>query len=104
MQAEGDVDGADVGHGFQVGDVGALEVGGGGGLSHVYPADGLLGVDEIHGHGLLGGDGGQPGRRVAQGGGADVVEVRDEQHGKAVHRFWGGRSHGGRNKPKQRIK
>lgn len=96
MQAERDVDGADVGHVLQVRDVGALEVGGGGGLAHVYPADGLLGVDEVHGHRLLGGDGGQPGRRAAQGGAADVVEVGDQQHRKAVHWLWGGTGRVGR--------
>lgn len=71
-------------------------MGGGRGFAHVYPADGLFSVDEVHGHGLLGGDGGQPGRRAAQEVAADVMEVRDKQHGKAVHRFWGERSHGNR--------
>lgn len=96
MQAEGDVDGANVDHVFQARDVGALEVSGSWGLSHIYPADGLFGVDEVHGYGLLGGDGGQPGRRAAQGGAADVMEVRDQQHRKAVHWFCGWRVQVGR--------
>lgn len=96
MEAEGDVDGADAGDGLQVRDAGTLKVGGGGGFAHVYPADGLVGVDEVHGHGLLGGDSVEPGRGAAQRGAADVVEVGDEQHGQAVHRLWGWRVGGER--------
>lgn len=92
MEAEGDVDGADVGDGLQVWDAGTLQVGGGGGFAHVYPADGLVSIDEVHRHGLLGGDGVEPGRGAAQRGAADVVEVGDKQHGQAVHRLWGWRS------------
>lgn len=91
MEAEGDVDGSDVGDGLQVWDAGTLQVGGGGRFAHVYPADGLVSVDEVHGHGLLGGDGVEPGQGAAQRGAADVVEVGDEQHGQAVHRVWGRR-------------
>lgn len=92
VEAEGDVDGADVGDGLQVRDAGTLQVGGGGGFAHVNPADGLVSIDEVHRHGLLGGDGVEPGRGAAQRGAADVVEVGDEQHGQAVHRRWGWRS------------
>ena len=90
VQAEGDVDGTDVRHRLEVGDAGALELGGGGCVAHIYPAYGLLGVDEVHGHGLLGADGGQPGRGAAQGGAADVMEVSDQQHRQAIHRLCGG--------------
>lgn len=89
MEAEGDVDGADVGDGLQVRDAGALQVRGGGGFAHVYPADRLVSIDEVHGHGLLGGDGVEPGQGAAQCGAADVVEVGDQQHGQAVHRLCG---------------
>lgn len=85
VQAEGDVDGADVGDVLEVGDAGTLQVGGGGGFTHIYPADCLLGIDEVHSHGLLGGDGGQPGSGAAQGGAADVMKVSDQQHGQTVH-------------------
>lgn len=90
VQAEGDVNGADVGDSLEVGDAGALQVGGGRGFSHIYPADCFLGIDEVHSHGLLSGDGGQPGRGAAQGGAADVMEVSDQQHRQTVHRIWGG--------------
>lgn len=90
MQAEGDVDGADVRDGLEVGDTGALELGGSGSVAHIYPADGLLSIDEVHGHCLLGGDGGQAGRRAAQGGAADVMEVSNQQHGQTIHWLWGG--------------
>lgn len=105
MEAEGDVDGADVGDGLQVWDAGTLQVGGGGGFAHVYPADGLVSIDEVHGHGLLGGDGAEPGGRgAAQRGAADVVEVGDEQHGQAVHWLWGGRSGGERGLRQQKLR
>lgn len=91
MEAESDVDGADVGDGLQVWDAGTLQVGGSRGFTHVYPANGLVSIDEVHRHGLLGVDGMEPGRGAAQRGAADVVEVGDEQHGQAVHRFWGKR-------------
>lgn len=58
VQAEGDVDGTDVYDRLQVRDVGALQLGGGRGVAHIYPAHGLIGIDEVHGHSLLGGDGG----------------------------------------------
>lgn len=90
MEAEGDVDGADVGDRLQVRDAGTLQVRGGGGFAHVYPADGLVSVDEVHRHGLLGGDGMEPGQGATQCSAADVVEVGDQQHGQAVHRLWGG--------------
>lgn len=87
VQAERDVDGADVGDVLEVHYAGALEVRGGGRVAHVDPADRLLGVDEVHGHGLLGGDGRQPGAGAGQRRTADVVEVGDEQHGQTVHRL-----------------
>lgn len=90
VEAEGDVDGADVGDRLQVRDAGTLQVRGGGGFAHVYPADGLVSVDEVHGHGLLGGDGMEAGQGATQCSAADVVEVGDQQHGQAVHRLWGG--------------
>lgn len=105
MQAEGDVDGADVGDALEVCDAGALQVSGGGGFAHIYPADGLVAVDEVHGHGLLGGDGGQPGRLAAQRGAADVVKVSDQQHRKTIHWVWGGGSgwwRGGGNQARTR--
>lgn len=90
VQAEGDVDGADVRDRLEVRDAGALQLGGGGGVTHIYPADGLLGVVEVHGHGLLGGDGGQPGCGATQGGAADVIEVSNQQHRQTIHWLWGG--------------
>lgn len=42
VQAEGDVDGADVSDSLEVRDTGALQLGGGGGVAHIYPADSLL--------------------------------------------------------------
>lgn len=90
VQAEGDVNGADVSDSLEVWDAGALQVCCGRGFSHIYPADSFLGVDEVHSHGLLSGDGGQPGCGAAQGGAADVMEVSDQQHRQTVHRLWGG--------------
>lgn len=90
VQAEGDVDGADVSDSLEVRDAGALQLGGGGGVAHIYPADSLLGVDEVHSHGLLGGDGGQPGSGAAQGGAADVMKVSNQQHRQTIYRLWGG--------------
>ena len=88
VQAQGDVDGADVAQDLEVGDVGTLELRGGGRVAHVDPADRLLGVDKVHGHGLLGGDGGQAGGGAAERGAADVVEVGDQQHRQSIHRVW----------------
>lgn len=85
VEAEGDVDGADVCHGLEVRDAGALQLSGGRGVSHIYPADGLRGIDEVHGHGLLGGDGMQPRRGAAQRGAANVMEVGNQQHRQTIH-------------------
>lgn len=90
VQTEGDVDGADVSDSLEVRDSGALQLGGSGSVTHIYPADGLLGINEVHSHGLLGGDGGQPGSGAAQGGAADVMEVSNQQHRQTIHRLWGG--------------
>lgn len=90
VQAEGDVNGAGVRDSLEVRDAGALQLGGSGGVTHIYPADSLLGIDEVHSHCLLGGDGGQPGRGAAQGGAADVMEVSNQQHRQTIHRLWGG--------------
>ncbi len=90
VQAEGDVNGADVSDSLEVRDAGTLQLGGSGGVAYIYPADGLLRVDEVHGHGLLGGDGGQPGHGAAQGGAAYVMEDSNQQHRRAIHRLWGG--------------
>lgn len=89
MQAERDVDGADVGDRLEVWDAGALQLGGGWGFTHVYPADSLVSIDKVHGRRLLGGDGVQPGSGATQGGAADVVEVGDQQHRQTIDRFWG---------------
>lgn len=65
VQVDRNVDGADVGDGLDVGDACALQVRGCRCFPHIDPADGLLGIDEVHGHRLLGGDGGQSGRGAA---------------------------------------
>lgn len=89
MQAEGDVDCADVGDSLEVVDAGALQVGSSRGFTHIYPADSLLSIDEVHCHGLLGGNGGQPGGGAAQGGAANVMEVGNQEHGQTIYRLWG---------------
>lgn len=90
MQAEGDFDGADVGDGLEVWDAGALQLGGSRGFTYIYPADSLFSIDEVHRHGLLVGDGGQPERGATQGGAADVMEVSNQQHRQTIHWLWGG--------------
>lgn len=71
VQAEGDVDGLLLREALGIGEFGTLELGGSGGVSHVDPAHGLLGVDKIHSGGLLGFDG--DGIGSAQRGGLDVL-------------------------------
>lgn len=92
MQAEGDVNGADVSDTLEVWDAGALQLGGSGGFTHIYPANSLVSIDKVHSHGLLGGDGGQPGSGTTQGGAADVMEVGYQEHRQAIHWLWQGRS------------
>lgn len=90
VEAEGDVDDPFLREGLQVRDPGALEVRRRGRVAHVDPADRLLGVEEIHGRGLLCGCGQQAvDGGAAQGGGLDVLGVGDQQDGQAVHRHWG---------------
>lgn len=57
VQAEGDVDGLLLREALGIGEFGTLELGGCGGVSHVDPAHGLLGIDKVHSGGLLGVDG-----------------------------------------------
>lgn len=90
MEAEGDVDGANVSDTLEVRDTGTLQLGSSGGVTHIDPADSLLSIDEVHRHSLLSGDVGQPGRRAAQGGAADVMEVSNQQHRQTIHWLWGG--------------
>ena len=90
MQAEGDVDCAVAGDGLEVLDGGALQLGGSRGFTNIDPADSLVSIDEVHCHGLLVGDGGQPECGATQGGAADVMEVSDQQHRQAIHWLWGG--------------
>lgn len=90
VQAEGDVDGANVGDSLEVRNAGALQLSGGRGVTNIYPADGLVSIDEVHSHGLLGGDGGQAGCRAAERGTADVMKVSNQQHGQTIHWLWRG--------------
>lgn len=62
VQTEGNVDGTDVIDSLEVMDAGALELSGGRGITHIYPAHGLICIDEVHSHGLFGRDGVKPGR------------------------------------------
>lgn len=88
MQAEGDVDDPLLGEALQIGNLGTFQVRGRRGVSHVDPADGLLGVDEIHGRGLFGAGGQQAvDSGAAQGGGLDVLGVGDQQDGQTVDRY-----------------
>lgn len=86
VEAEGDVDDPLLREALQVRDPGAFEVRRGGRVAHVDPADRLLGIEKVHGCGLLGGggqeavDGG-----AAQGRDLDVLGVGDQQDGQAVH-------------------
>lgn len=88
VQAERDVDGAVVTDRLQVLDAGTLKLGGSGRIAHIYPANSLLRIDEVHSHGLFGGDGRNPGRGATQGGASDVVKVGDQQNRQTVHRLW----------------
>lgn len=89
MEAEGDVDDPFLREALQVRDLGALEVCRRGRVAHVDPADRLLGVEEIHGCGLLRGCGQQAvDGGATQGGGLDVLGVGDQQDGQAVHWHW----------------
>lgn len=92
MQGDGDVNGADISDILEVRDAGAFQLCGCRGVTHVYPADSLLSIDEVHSHGLFGGNRGQSRHGATQGGAADVMEVSDQQHRQAIHRLWGRRS------------
>lgn len=85
MQAEGDVDGPLVSDALRVGDLGALELRAGGGVTHMDPADRFLCVQKVHGGGLLGASEGQAvGIGAGQRGGLNVLGVGDEQDGRTV--------------------
>lgn len=56
VQTEGNVDSTDVSDSLEVRDAGALELGGSRGITHIYPADGLICIDEVHSHSLFGRD------------------------------------------------
>lgn len=62
VQTEGNVDGTDVSDSLKVRDAGALELGGGRCIAHIYPADRLICIDEVHSHGLFGRNRVQSGR------------------------------------------
>lgn len=90
VQAQGDVDGPFLHKALQVGDLGTLEDGLGGTVTHVDPAHRVLHVVEVHGRGLLGAGGGDVGHGgSAQVRGQDVLGVGNEQHRRAIHRLWG---------------
>lgn len=84
VQAEGDVDGLLLREALGIGEFGTLELGGSGGVSHVDPAHGLLGVDKVHSGGLLGVDG--DGIGSAQRGGLDVLWVGYEKVRMPIYR------------------
>lgn len=89
MEAEGDVDDPFLRKALQVRDSGAFEVRRRRGVAYVDPADPLLGVEKVHGRGLLCGCGQQAvDGGAAQGGGLDVLGVGDQQDGQAVHWHW----------------
>lgn len=89
VQAEGDVDDSLLCEALQIGDLGTFEVCGRGGVSHMDPADSLLGVKEVHGGGLFGAGGQQAVDCVAaQGGGLDVLGVGDQQDRQTVYWHW----------------
>lgn len=90
MEAQGDVDGPFFHKTLQVGDLGTLEDGLGGTVTHVDPAHRVLHVVEVHGRGLLGAGGGDVGHGgSAQVRGQNVLGVGNEQHRRAIHRLWG---------------
>lgn len=85
MQAEGDVDHSLLCEALQIGNPGTFEVSGRGRVSYMDPADGLFGVQEVHGRGLFGAGGQQAvDRAAAQGGGLDVLGVGDQQDRQTV--------------------
>ena len=87
VQAEGNVDHPLLCEALQTGNPGTFEVRGRGGVSYVDPADGLLGVQEVHGRGLFGASGQQAvDRAAAQGGGLDVLGVGDQQDRQTIDR------------------
>lgn len=89
MQAEGYVDDSLLCEALQIGDLGTFEVCGRGGVSHMDPADSLLGVEEVHCCGLFGAGGQQAvDCGATQGGGLDVLGVGDQQDRQAVYRHW----------------
>lgn len=89
MQAEGDVDDSFFRKALQIGDQGTFEVCGRGGVAHVDPAHSFLGVQEVHGRGLLGAGGQQAvDGGAAQGRGLDVLGVGDQQDGQALYGDW----------------
>lgn len=85
VQAEGDVDGLLLCEALGIGELGTLELGGSGRVTHVDPAHGLLGVDEVHSGGLLSVDG--DGVSSTQGGGLDVLRVGYEEVRMPIYRF-----------------
>lgn len=86
MQTEGDVDGPLVGDTLHVGNLGALELRAGRGVTHVDPADRFLRIQEVHSGGLLGASEGQGvGSGAGQRCGLDVLGVGDEQDGRTVN-------------------
>lgn len=89
VQAEGDVDDSLLCEALQIRDLGTLEVRGCGGVSHVDPADGLLGIEEVHRRRLFGAGGQQAvDRGAAQRCGLDVLRVGNQQNGQTVHWHW----------------
>ena len=86
MQAEGDVDDPLLGKALQIGDLSTFEVRGRGGVPDVDPADGLLGIEEIHGGGLFGAGGQQAVECGAtQRGGLDVLGVGNQQDRQTIY-------------------
>lgn len=66
MQAESDVNSSDVADCLQVLDVGTFQLSSSRSITYVYPADSLLSVNKVHRHGLLSGDGWEPGAGATQ--------------------------------------
>lgn len=65
VQVDGNIYGADVSDGLQVRDPGTFQLRGIRRVPHIDPAHSLISVDEVHGHGRLGGDGRQSGHGAA---------------------------------------
>lgn len=79
VQTEGDVDDSLICEALQIGNLGTLEVCGGRGVSHMDPADSFLGIEEVHGRGLLGAGGQQAvDCGATQGRGLDILRVGDQ--------------------------